>query len=117
MPKVRSVDKYLAALPPNRRQVLEHLRQLVKATLPDVEEVISYQLPAFRLRGKILLAYGSSAKHCALYPMAPDLIETFAAELADYSTSKGTIRFQPSRPLPDDLIRRIALARAASLDG
>jgi len=110
-----STQGYLDRLPEDQRQALERLRDVVIQAVPEAEEAISYGLPAFRLRGKALLAFGATANHCALYPMAPEIIERFADELAGFSTSKGTIRFQPTAPLPDALIRRIAIARAETL--
>lgn len=115
MPQQPSTQAYLSRLPDDQRQVLEHLRNVVIEAVPEAQEAISYGLPAFRLRGKPLLALGATSKHCALYPMAPEIIERFADELTDFSTSKGTIRFQPEAPLPDDLVRRIAIARAGTL--
>jgi len=113
--KPKDTDDYLAGLPADQRQALEDLRGIVRAALPDAEETIAYSRPAFRLRGRILLAYGASAKHCALYPWDPEIIERLGSELAAYSTSKGTIRFQPEAPLADELVRRIAIARAEML--
>ena len=67
------------------------LRKTIKAAAPEAEECISYQLPAFRLNGKLLVAYGAAAKHCAFYPGS--VVEALKDELKDYDTSTGTIRF------------------------
>ncbi len=79
--------------------------------MPDAEEVIWYRLPSFRLHGKMLVSFGAAARHCALYPLSAAVIERFHDVLAGYSTSKGTIRFQPEHPLPPELVRDIILAR------
>src|SRR6266487_5626610 len=65
-PKTR--DDYLAALSDGKRAALETLRRAIKAAAPEAEECISYQLPAFRLNGKLLVAFGAAANHCAFYP-------------------------------------------------
>ena len=112
-PKTRaaSIDEYLAALPDDQRVALERLRRIIQAAVPRAEECISYQLPAFRLDGKVLLWFGATANHCAFYPGG--VVQAFARELADYGTSKGTIRFQPDRPLPATLVRKLIRTRVA----
>ncbi len=109
--KAGTIDEYLATLSKDKRAALERLRKTIKAAAPKTEECISYQLPAFRLNGRMLVWFGATAKHCALYPGA--VVETFKSELRDYDTSKGTIRFQPDHPLPTALVRKLVKARIA----
>jgi uncharacterized protein YdhG (YjbR/CyaY superfamily) len=106
-----AIDEYLAGLPPDKRAALEKLRKTIRAAAPGVEECISYQLPAFRLDGRMLVWFGAGANHCAFYPGA--IVQAFKRELADYETSKGTIRFQPADPLPAALVRKLVKARIA----
>ena len=80
-----------------------------------VEECISYHLPAFRLDGKLLVAFGAAAHHCAFYPMSGTTVEAHRDELKHYDTSKGTIRFQADRPLPAALVRKLVKARIAEI--
>ena len=108
-----SIDDYLAALPEDKRGVLERLRQAIQTAAPRAEECISYQLPAFRLDGQLLVAFGATAKHCGFYPMSGTAVETHRDELKGYSTSKGTIRFQPDNPLPAALVRKLVKYRIA----
>jgi uncharacterized protein YdhG (YjbR/CyaY superfamily) len=105
-----SIDEYLGRLTTDKRAALEKLRRAIKRVAPAAEECISYQLPAFRLDGKILVWFGAASKHCAFYPGASPIAE-HAAALADYSTSKGTIRFDPSRPLPATLVEKLVRSR------
>lgn len=93
-----TIDEYLATVEEDKRAALERLRRDIRAAAPRAEECISYRIPAFRLDGKLLVAFGAAARHCAFYP--GDVVEEFAAELSDYDTSKGTIRFAASDPLP-----------------
>lgn len=108
----RTIDAYLARLQSEPRAALQKLRRAIRAAAPGAEECISYQMPAFRYQGRMLVWFGAGANHCALYPGA--IPERFAAELAAYSTSKGTIRFQPSKPLPAALVRKLVKARIAA---
>ena len=108
-----AVDSHLAALPEDKRRALERLRRAIHAAAPGAEECISYQLPAFRLDGKMLVAFGASAKHCAFYAMSGTTVEAHKRELKNYDTSKGTVRFQASKHLPAALVRRLVRARIA----
>jgi uncharacterized protein YdhG (YjbR/CyaY superfamily) len=108
-----TIDEYLAAARNDQRAALEKLRKTIKAAAPEAEECISYGLAAFRLHGRALVAFGASANHCAFYPMSSTTVEAHKDELRDYDTSKGTIRFQPDRPLPAALVRRLVKARIA----
>jgi uncharacterized protein YdhG (YjbR/CyaY superfamily) len=113
----KTIDQYLAALDGDERLALEKLRKTIKAAAPKADECISYQLAAFRLDGKMLVALGASANHCAFYTMSSSTLKDFADELAPYDTSKGTIRFQPKRPPPATLIRKLVKARIAENAG
>ena len=107
-----TVEEYLAALPEDQRAALEQLRSVIRAAVPDADEVISYGVPTFKLR-RSLVAIGAAKQHCALYVMSPAVIESFADDLAGLDTSKGTIRFTPDAPLPAELVTRIVAARVA----
>lgn len=107
------IDRYLAELPANQRRVLERLRRLIRAAAPGAEECISYGLAAFRLAGRPLVAFGAARGHCAFFPMSGNTVRDHARELAGYDTSKGTIRFQPGKPLPAKLLRKLVKARIA----
>lgn len=102
---------YLARLPDDQREALQRLRDIIKQAAPKATECISYQLPAFRHDGKVLVGVGATGKHCALYLMSSTIIDGFGDELAAYSTSKGTVRFQPSKPLPASLVKKLVKAR------
>ena len=110
--KPRTIDEYLAPLSNEQRVALEKLRRAIKSAAPKAEECISYQLPAFRLGGRMLVAFGAWAKHCAFYPGAHPL-EVHKDELKSYDTSKGSIRFQANSPLPATLVRKLVKTRIA----
>lgn len=108
----RTIDEYLAGLAPDKRAALEKLRRTIKAVAPDAEECISYQIPAFRQR-RMLVAFGATANHCAFYLMSSTTVAAFKEELKAFDTSKGTIRFQPDKPLPSGLVKKLVKARIA----
>ena len=111
---VNTVDKYFAAVPEPARNTLEKLRLVIRSAVPkDATEVISYRIPAFRLK-KIIVWYAAFTGHCSLFPTAA-VIEKFKDELKSYTISKGTIQFPLGKPLPSALIKRIVKARLAEL--
>jgi len=110
--QARTIDEYLEPLGREQRAALEKLRRAVKAAVPEAEEYISYQIPTFKLDGRMLVSFGAWENHCAFYPGAFP-IETHKDDLEAYDTSKGTIRFQADRPLPAALVRKLVKTRIA----
>src|SRR5436190_8654025 len=108
--KPRTIDEYLALVTKDQRAALEKLRKMIQAAAPKAEECISYQIPAFRLNG-MLVGFGGTPNHCAFYPMRSSTVKAFKAQLKNYDTSKGTIRFQPNKPLSAALVRKLVRAR------
>lgn len=102
----KSIDDYLSTLSNDKRSALEKLRKDIKAAAPTAEECISYQLPSFRLDGRMLASFGAWADHCAFYPAAFP-IEANKKDLKAYKTSKGTIQFPAAKPLPATLVRKL----------
>jgi uncharacterized protein YdhG (YjbR/CyaY superfamily) len=105
------IDAYLATQSPANRAALRKLRRTILAAAPDADECVSYQMPAFRHGGRLLVAYAGFKHHCSLFPCGSTT--SFAEDLARYETSTGTIRFDPKRGLPASLVRRIVKARVA----
>jgi uncharacterized protein YdhG (YjbR/CyaY superfamily) len=108
----KTIDQYLARLDNEKRAALEKLRKSIKSSAPRAVECISYQIPAFRLDGKLLVAFGAAVKHCAFYAGAAP-IRVHQRDLKSYDASKGTIRFQPDNPLPAGLVRKLVKSRIA----
>ncbi|MGH9497485.1 MAG: iron chaperone [Candidatus Sulfotelmatobacter sp.] len=107
----KTVDDYLAGVPEPAASTLKHIRAVIRSVVPkETTEVISYGIPMFKLNG-MLVGYAAFAKHCSLFPTGSGVIEQFAKDLKGYSINKGTIRFQPDKPLPDALIKKIVRAR------
>jgi uncharacterized protein YdhG (YjbR/CyaY superfamily) len=108
--KPRTIDEYLARLSSEKRAALERLRAAIKSAAPKAEECISYQIPGFRLGGRLLVSFGAAANHCAFYPGAHP-VEAHKRDLEAYDTSKGTIRFRADSPLPAPLVRKLVKTR------
>jgi uncharacterized protein YdhG (YjbR/CyaY superfamily) len=107
---VAEVNAYLAAVPADARAALEKLRETVKAVAPNAVEVISYQIPTFKLNGRMLVSYAAFKNHCSFFPGAA-AIKAYEAELNAYQTAKGTVRFPANKPLPATLVRKLVKLR------
>ena len=108
----KSVDEYIATHPEDVQAILQRVRRTIRKAVPDATEVISYQIPTYKLQGRAVLFFAGWKQHYSLYPATERLIEAFEADLAPYEVSKGTIRFPLSQPVPVKLIERIAKFRA-----
>jgi uncharacterized protein YdhG (YjbR/CyaY superfamily) len=113
----RTVDEYLAVLPPDQRAALEGIRRTIRAAVPKGEECISYGVPAFRVDGRVLVGFGASSRHCTFFPMSGTITAAHRDELSGYETSKGAIRFPAERPLPATLVRKLVRWRLAEMRG
>ncbi len=103
------IDSYIAQFPTDVRILLEQIRATIRQAAPDASEKIGYGIPTFTLHGN-LIHFAACKNHIGLYP-GPDTIEKFSDELAEYETSKGTIRFPLDTPMPLELIERIVKGR------
>jgi uncharacterized protein YdhG (YjbR/CyaY superfamily) len=104
-----SIDEYIAQFPEDVQKKLKELREAIKASAPDAEERISYQMPTFRLKSN-LVHFAAYKKHIGFYP-TPGGIKPFEHELSAYEVSKGTVRFPIDKPLPMNLISKIVKFR------
>jgi uncharacterized protein YdhG (YjbR/CyaY superfamily) len=105
-----SIDDYLTRVPDEHRDVLINLRELIRSTAPDAVESISYGIPTYKLNGRPLVYFGNAKTHYAVYALSAAVRDKFKNELADYSLSKGTIRFPFDKPLPKALIKKMVKA-------
>lgn len=111
-PAPKTVDEYLARVPPEFRTALQRLRKTIKAAAPDADEVMSYQMPAFRQSG-MLVYFAAFKDHCSFFVGSAAVRRQFSTELKSFKAGKGTLHFTPDRPLPADLVIRIVKARVA----
>ena len=107
MSKYESVDEYMAGLPDDRRAVMEQLRSTIRAAAPEATEVVSYNMPAFRLSGRFLVSYEAFKRHYSLFPWTDQMVAELGDAVKPYAVGKGTLRFPADEPIPLDLVTRI----------
>ena len=110
-----SISDYIAAQPKAVQPILRKIRAILKKALPQAEEVISYQMPAFRLSNGVVVYFAVFKHHWSLFPAVGGAAEAMKEELAPYRVSKGTLRFPLDGPVPVRLLTRFAKLRAKEL--
>jgi uncharacterized protein YdhG (YjbR/CyaY superfamily) len=113
MPTPKTVDEYLAALPAAPRAALERVRKTILATVPDPTETISYQMPAVRAEGRVVVWYAGFKDHLSLFPASEGVLEAGGDAITPFLSGKGTVRFTVEHPIPTSLVRKIVRARLA----
>jgi uncharacterized protein YdhG (YjbR/CyaY superfamily) len=105
MQTFENIDEHIAGFPESTQKMLNQLRELIKERAPEATETISYGIPTFVLNGN-LVHFAGYAGHIGFYPGSAAIVE-FKDLLTHYKTSKGTVQFRLTEPLPVDLIARI----------
>ena len=117
MPKTTftSADDYIASQPAAVRPVLERVRSIIRKAMPNAEELISYNIPTYKLDGSTVVHFAGWKEHYSLYPMNRRVIAALRDELAPFRLEKSTLRLSLSRPVPAKLIERIVKFRAEEI--
>lgn len=116
MARNQRIDAYLATLPQAQHELLEGLRALIERVAPAAVETISYDMPAFKLDGRFLVAYAGWKKHCSIYPLTDSFLYAHEAALAAFGRTKGSLHFTPATPVPDELMEALIRARIVDLE-
>ena len=115
-----SVDDYLSELEVTDRDAIDRVYALARDEVPDAEQGRGYGMPALVYKGKPLISVMRAKKHIGLYPFSPDAVSSVSAEvkaIEGTGLDKGTIRFQPEHPLPEDVVRALVRRRRDQIDG
>lgn len=111
---VKTVDAYIAGVPPDVRGKLLKLRAAIKASAPQAQESISYGMPYYSYKGR-LAYFAAYEKHIGLYVPTP-VVEEHQRELRNYETAKATVRFPIEKPLPVTLVKKLIKARLRKIE-
>lgn len=108
----KTIDEYLALVPPDKRQALEDLRKLIKAQIPNPEEVISYGIPIIKHQG-LLVGFAAARKFCTFHIMSEVVANKLRNEIAPFEMTVASVHFTPEKPLPEELVVKIVRLRMA----
>ncbi len=111
----RDIDQYLAALDETKRHTLEQLRATILDVVPTAEQCMSYDMPAFRVDGKVVAGFAAFKNHLSYFPHSGTVLPELADDLAGYEASKGTLKFAIDRPLPKTLVKKLIAVRRRQL--
>jgi uncharacterized protein YdhG (YjbR/CyaY superfamily) len=114
-PVPKSVDEYIAAQPEAVRPKLEQVRAAIRTAVPEAVENIAYRIPGYKLHGKPMLYFGAFKEHYSLFAASGTFFSALKDELRGYELRKGTVHFLLDKPVPTELISRIAQLRAAGI--
>ena len=106
----------MAGFPPDAKKILEQIRTLIRETVPEAEESISYDIPTYKVNGKPVIYFAGFRNHVSVYP-APRGVAPFDKELAAYKGGKGTVQFPLTGSLPEALIKKIVAFRLQEVKG
>lgn len=112
---IHTVDEYIAAQPEAARFALTKVRNAIRKALPAAEEVISYNMPTYKIDSAAVIYFAGWKQHYSLYPAGARLVASFKDELAACQINKSTIRFPLSEPVPAKLIQCIVKFRLAEI--
>ena len=104
---VNVIDDYLADYDGEHRRLMDELRALIEARVPEATVALSWGMPTYKLNGN-LVHFAAGKHHVGLYPGADGV--AVAADEVDalgLKRSKGAIQLRLDRPLPVDLVHRI----------
>ena len=110
--KFETADQYIGSFPKDVQAILQKVRKTIQKAVPEAEEVISYNIPAFKFNGWVFY-YSAYTSHFSLSCPPPfTVFDKFKKELAAYELSKSTIQFPFDKPVPTALISDMAKFRA-----
>lgn len=100
----KTIDEYIESFPIKTQVILEKIRGIIRKKAPQVEELISYGIPAFKLNGKYLIYFAGYSNHIGIYP-----IRKSTKELTPYLSGKATAKFPLTKPFPFNLVEKIVV--------
>jgi uncharacterized protein YdhG (YjbR/CyaY superfamily) len=109
--KPNSIDEYIASFPNEVQEILHTIRAIIKEKAPDAVEGFSYDMPAYKTHGRVLVYFAGFKKHIGFYA-TPSGHQEFSKELSKYKQGKGSVQFPLNQPIPYDLIGQIVEFRA-----
>jgi len=109
--KFKTVNDYMKSLEPEVRKTLQAVRKSIKSSAKGLEEIISYNIPAYKLNGKAVVYIAGFKGHCSLYPMTRDIVKTLGKKLDKFTVKGSTLQYEIGKPLPLSLVKLIVEER------
>ncbi|CAB4871145.1 MAG: hypothetical protein F2785_04720 [Actinobacteria bacterium] len=110
------IDAYLAAVPEPKKSTLEEMRRRILAIVPDAEQKISYQMPAFAVGGKVVAGFAAFKNHLAFLPHSCRVFSQLDRELEGFVRTLSSLHFAIDQPLSEELIATLIEAKMRVLE-
>jgi len=107
------IDEYLEEVPEPKRATLEALRRTILSIIPDAEQCISYNVPAFRVEGRVVAGFAAFKDHLSYLPFSGGVLRQLQPDIKGYSKTLGSLHFPIDQPLPEPLVRKLIEVRLA----
>lgn len=111
----KAVDEYLRGVEEPGRSTLQTLRNVILEILPEAEQVISYRVPAFRVRGQTVAGFAAFRHHLSYLPFSGSVLGRLTDALDGYTMTKSALHFPLDRPLPKSLVKKLIDVRLAEV--
>lgn len=115
--KFASVKDYINSMEPEVRKTLQAVRKSILASAKGIDEVISYNIPGYKLDGKSVVFIAGFKNHCSLYPMTKQTVKALGAKLDKYTVKGSTLQYEIGKPLPQVLVKLIVKERIKLIRG
>jgi uncharacterized protein YdhG (YjbR/CyaY superfamily) len=109
------IDDYLAKIEEPKRSTLERLRRTILGIVPEAQECISYQVPAFRVGGKVIAGFAAFKNHLSYLPFSGSVLNQLSEDLEGYDKTLSALHFPVDRPLPEALVKKLINVRLREL--
>jgi uncharacterized protein YdhG (YjbR/CyaY superfamily) len=109
------IDEYLRGVDEPKRRTLQALRRTILEIVPDAEQGISYRVPAFRIRGKVVAGFAAFKDHLSYLPFSGSVLGQLGDELREYTMTKSALHFPVDRPLPKQIVERLIAVRLTEM--
>jgi len=111
--KPKSIAKYLESLTKEQQEVLQKLRETILSCIKkeDVDELISYDIPTIKYKGKPLVGFGAFNKHLSFFIMTSSEDDELNEILKNLNRKVSTVQFSTENPIPSTTIKKIVKYR------
>ena len=107
-----SIKEYISTLPVDAQKAMKEIIATIQTLVPNAEEHISYNMPAFKVNGEYFIHFSAWKNHIGMYPI-PAGNEAFQKQIEPYRSAKSSLNFPLDKPMPIKLIGKFVKFRIA----
>lgn len=104
--KPESIEEYINTAPKDAQKRLREMLICLRKAAPGAQESLKWGHTTLSYK-RILFSFAAFKNHISPYP-TPAVVKAFAPDLTEFKTSSSTIQFPLAKPLPLELMEKIA---------